>query len=219
MPSVCFGSIKARVVRLTRLDTCGAPVSGTGGTVTSGGFISVEVAPEYQDGEEFRQTNAWGDMCVNIVDEPHLLNVGLTIEFCQVDPDIYDMVAGGRILVSGGTSVGAAFSESAQTDRFGLEIWSKVPGPCGTGGQQWVYWVFPNVGSGRVGSTTLELGTATFPIEATTMGAHTLWGNGPYSPSGLPGTEVIQAGEHWAFALTTMTPPAAACGATSLTIT
>jgi hypothetical protein len=217
MASTCFGSIKGTVLRVTRLDACGSPVTGAGNAIVSDGFISVAISPQYDEGDEFLQKTANGDLCVNEIDDPRLKRVNLDVEFCKVNPNLYDLINGAaRTLMDGANPVGAAFGESANSSRFALEVWSKVPGACGPEGQQYVYWVFPDVGRSMVGDTTIENGVATFPFTATTFGASSDWGNGPYTPSPLPSGETIEEGEHWGFCITTTAVPTAACDPVSV---
>ena len=53
MAATCATPIKASVIRLIKLDTCGVPVSGASSAVSVfRGFISVAATPDYEEGEE-----------------------------------------------------------------------------------------------------------------------------------------------------------------------
>jgi hypothetical protein len=83
--STCATPIKGTHLRIVALDTCGVPVTGASGLVAvSRGFISVAMAPDYEDGEEFFERNASGQACVNQKDDPTLKRLGLTIDWCEV---------------------------------------------------------------------------------------------------------------------------------------
>lgn len=58
-------SIKGRVARITRLDSCGAPVFGECSTIVTKGFITVTIAEEKEAGDEYKQKNAWGELWIN----------------------------------------------------------------------------------------------------------------------------------------------------------
>lgn len=220
MATKCFGYLKAKVARITRLDSAGVPVIGAKSTVTTGGFIRIALNMEYEDGAEFIQKNAWGEFCVNERDDDRLKAVAPAVDFCQVDPDAVEMVTGARLVMDGANAVGFAIDEGAPTGRFALEAWSKV---AGTG--EWVYWLLPNLGAGRVGNITLEGAAGTFTMSARSSGAPAgVWAAGatpattgdPYPTSYLPATETVLVSEHIVALVTATAPPAAVCGATAL---
>jgi len=219
VPTICASPIKARVLRITRLDVCGNPVTGTGGQVISSGFIQVQASPEYEEGEEFLQKNANGDPCVNEKDPNFLKRVGLQIDLCNIDPDGVVLMTGERLLTTGGpvTGTGVAFGEGTLTARFGLELWQPLAGQVcsATGAQYWMYWVFPNVGNTMIGDFTFENGPFTLSISSDTKAAGTLWGDGPGTTTWLNGN-VMLPDEHFAFNITTVSPPVPVCGAQTL---
>src|SRR5262245_26266457 len=112
MATICATPIKARVMRLVKVDTCGVPVTGASSAVViSSGFIQVKMSPEYEEGEEFLLKTANGDACVNQKDPSFLKRVGLNLEFCQVDPDAIIVVTGERLITGGApvTGTGVVF--------------------------------------------------------------------------------------------------------------
>ena len=220
MATTCFGYLKAKVMRATRLDADGVPVVGSKSVVVSGGFVRIALNMEYEDGQEFIQKNAWGEFCINEQDDDRLKRITPTIDFCQVDPDLVEIVTGARLIMSGSDAVGFAVGEAAPTGRFALEAWSKV-----AGASTYVYWNLPNLGAGRIGNITLEGATGTFSMSARSSGAPDgVWTAGatpatsgtPYDASYLPANEEIEEGEHIATAVTSTAPPTATCGATAL---
>lgn len=221
MATKCFGYLKARVMRVTRLDADGVPVVGAKSVVVSDGFVRIALNMEYEDGTEFVTRNAWGDFCINEQDDDRLKRVTPTIDFCNVDPDLVEIVTGARLILDGVDAVGFALSEAPPTGRFALEAWSKVAGS----GTEYVYWNLPNLGAGRVGEIALENATGTFSLSSRSNGAPAgVWEAGatpattgePYPVSYLPANETIEEGEHIATAVTSTAPPTAACGATAL---
>ena len=221
MTALCATPIKARLMRVIRLDACGVPVSGAGSLIVSKGFVSIEVAPEYEDGQEFIVKNANGDFCVNEKDPNSLKRVGLTMNFCGVDPDLIAIIAGERVLTTGApaTGTGVAFGEGLLTARFGLEVWQPLAGAsaCSGGNPLYVYWAFPNVGNSKIGNFSFQLGTFNFQMVSDTKPAAVQWGDGPTSPPYLP--SALTNDEHFAFNITGVTPPAeTGCGAATLTL-
>lgn len=222
MPALGGAPIKARLMRVIRLNECGVPVSGAGSLIVTKGFISIEVAPEYEDGEEIIVRNADGDLCVNEKDPNSLKRVGLTFTLCQVDPDLIAITAGERVLTTGSapaTGTGVAFGEGALTARYSVEVWQPMAGQgaCDiSGNPQYMYWAFPNVGNTKIGSMTFEQAALNFNFVSDTKAAAPQWGDGPTSPPYLP--SALQADEHFAFNITTVPPPAlTGFGATTYT--
>jgi hypothetical protein len=215
------GSIKARVIRLTRLDECGKPVTGACSVIVSAGFTRVNAAAEYEDGEEFLVKNAWGDLCINEKDPDRLKRMNLTADFCAVHPDVADMMAGSvPVLDTKGDAVGFAVTEDVSEAHFMLELWSGVTGgsSCGAAGQGqaaaqlWHYWLYPAVKVGRIGDLTFEYGPLTFTIDASTVPVDAGW-TFPHGSPPFPGTMPDKS--HYLYVVTDVQPPAVSEGCTA----
>lgn len=225
MPAICGAPVKARVMRLIKLDQCGIPVTGTGSAVVvSKGFIKVDMSSEYEDGDEYTVKNANGDLCVNDKAPSSLKRVTLAIDFCQVDPDSVVLITGERLITTavGATGTGVAVGEGQLTARWSLELWQPVSGvgACAGGAEQFLYWAYGNVGNAQIADMTAENGPLTFSVQGETKIASSAWGNGPGSGStwipsgqGFNGTT-----DHYIFNMTTTVPPTIPdiCGATQL---
>lgn len=224
MPSLCVAPIRGTVMRLVKEDVCGVPVTGAASAVVvSNGFVQVVVAPNYETQGAIRQRTASGALCINEPDQTELLEVGVTVDFCLVDPDAI-VIATGDTLITGGppvTGTGMWFGGGIITARFSLEVWQPVAGAgaCTPGGlQQYTYWAFPNLGSTAVGSFNIENSRLAFTIAAVSKAAAVLWGDGPGTgTSWLPGP--VPVGKHFGFNVTTTAPPTppVVCGAFALT--
>lgn len=225
MATNCFGSYKAKMHRVLRLDDCGAPVVGAKSVVASKGFVKITLTPTYEDGQEFIQKNADGDFCINEKDDPRLKRVNAAIDFCKVDPDEVEIMLGTRLLLDGTDAVGFAVNENDSAGRFSLEGWSAVPGSgaCDGGDPQFVYWLVPNLGNGQInGDIVLENGVVTFSMKAESKGTFDdIWdeaGPLPFAVSHLPPTMALVEGDHLSVNVTTTAPPTAACGATAYAV-
>jgi hypothetical protein len=183
-----FASVKARVIRLTRLDELGRAVGGSCGTVTSGGFIAIDISPEYEQGEVRIVRNIWGQRCENYRESDELIRATLRVSLCGIDPALVAMLAEGCSSISDdlGKSIGIRL-HSGRTDfpRYALEVWTKqVGGDCEP--DAWLHWSFPRVRAGAMEQFTLERGPTTISVAASAEGAGSGWGWGPYFPA--PGT-------------------------------
>jgi len=210
-----FPSVKAKVLRLTKVDECGDVLYGPCSSIVSDGFIRIATAPELETGEEFIQKNAWGDLCVNDKDADRLKRLNLTIELCRVDPSLLDFFLGADVIEDAGMVVGAQISEQVAETGFILETWTKVAGgACGVAGA-WIYWVWPWVVNGALGEFTIENGPLTMSITANTQGAPATYDMGPYDPPGL--LVPVLEGRHLAFNQTSVGPPDVTDGCVDLT--
>lgn len=222
MATKCLTPIKARELRVVRLNECGVPVTGAGSQIVTRGYIQAAVALEYEDGTEFLQKTAFGEPCVNQKDFSFLKRATVTIDWCVIDPDLI-VILTGETLVTGGapvTGTGVWFSEDVLDARFSLELWQPAAGTgaCEAGGvSNYAYWAFFNMGNTKIGNFTFANGTFTFQTISETQVASTSWGTGPgtgtkWLPNG------VTAGKHMVFNITTTAPPAqTGCGAVSLT--
>lgn len=226
MAARCVSPIKARVIRMIKLDACGLPVSGAGGAgssvVVADGFVSVAATPEYEEGEEFIQKKASGAICVNDKDANELKRVGLEINLCVMDPDLLIVATGERLITTspGPSGTGVIYGEGQLTARFSLELWQPVAGSgaCdASGNQQFVYWAWPNVGNAQITDHTFENGVFNYGFQAETKAANTLWPNRIGTNNWVDFTaNPLLAGDHWLHNVTTTAPPTATCGAVLL---
>lgn len=230
MTSVCYTPWKIPRVRVTQLDSCGAPVTGCS-TVVSDGIISVEMTKEYEDREEFFVKNGDGVYCVKETNPPILKWINLVITFCNVDPELVNIMSAEPIVYDDAASpnaIGYSTEEgSASNAFFALEGWTRLAGlstPC-TGGAEYGYVLFPFVVEGTIGDLTLENGAANFVLNARTSSGSS-WGTGPYfvdlsDAAGTLDDEIplltpIGALQHHRMFITRLEPPEATCGCTTL---
>jgi hypothetical protein len=222
MVSQCVTAIKGRMMRVIKLDTCGNPVTGASSSmVVSNGFISIKPDPQYEDGVEFLKRVADGSFCVNQKDDGQLKRIKLTTQVCTLDPDMLVLMTGARLLSNGATGTGAAWSDlSPVNNHYSLEVWQDVAGrgACNAAGQQqYVYWAFPNISNTQLQSWMMELGTLEFSVDSQTNEfVSTRWGTGTGWSTPWLGTNSLQIGDHFAYNVTTVPPPASVCGAQAL---
>lgn len=227
MATVCFTPFKIPRVRVTRLNSCGQVVTGSCSQVVTDGIISIEMTKNYEDREEFFVKNGDGQFCVRETNPPILKWIDLTMTFCNVDPDIVNIVAAEPLYTdnsSSATKIGWSTDEGSSANvNFALEGWTRLSGSgvlC-TGGQEYGYWLWPWVVEGTIGDMTLENGVANFVVTGRTHSS-SLWGVGPYnvdysdSPAGsttpIPMLTAITSTQHSRMFITRLAPPAAACG-------
>lgn len=231
MTSRCYTPWKIPRVRVTQLNSCGLPITGCS-TVVSDGIISVEMTKEYEDREEFFVKNGDGTFCVRETNPPILKWINLTLTFCNVDPELVNILSAEPLYLDDASSpvaIGYSTAEnSATSSNFALEGWTRLANngglPC-SGGVEYGYMVFPWVKEGTVGDVTYENGAANFTLSARTSSGSP-WGLGPYfvdysdNPAGST-TRVrlltpIASNQHHRMFITRLAPPDAACGCTVL---
>lgn len=223
MTALCVTPIKGTTMRVMGLNTCGGAVTGAASAViVEAGFISAKPSPQYEEGTEFTQKTANGILCVNQKDPGQLKRVMLDTLWCIMDPDLIVVMTGSRLITSGATTgTGAFFNDSVISPHFSLEIWQQVAGrnACNAAGlQQYVYWAFPHVNNAQVGDWTVENAALQFNLKAETLAVGTPWGGFPTAspPSLYLSGGAFVAGEHYAYNVSTNAPPAAGCGAVTI---
>jgi hypothetical protein len=231
MATTCVSLARGKMLRITKLDSCGAVVSGAGGTLTAKAFISGTITPNYADTEEITQQDANGDLCIDDRSPVALRWLDIELNVCTVDPTMINLVTGDPIVVDDasptpnnvGFRIDGAVSGSAN---FGLEIWEGVTGQaCTAGGfTNYGYFLFPWVKDAQWGEWTHENGALTFTWTARAV-FNSQWGTGPYlvrRDATTPATIeklVTAIGPTTAmhFEVTSAPLPTPACGATVLT--
>lgn len=215
--ALCASPIQAEVVRITRLDECGIPVTGTNAQAVFDAFTEIQNSPNYEDGDRFLLKKANGQPCVNQVSPGFFNWLEQTVTLCTIDPTVLVLVTGERLITDGVTGVGVAFGSSGLLDQnFSLEVWQPVAGSnaCDEGGnQQFFYWAFMNEFDTRLQDFSMGNDTFTLAWQAKTQVASTLWDLGD---DWLPASGDVVIGDHFLFAITTTPPPEASCGTTAV---
>lgn len=155
-------SIQGLAIRVKRLDLNGNP---TGDTVVSDGFVRVQSSVRSQAGTETTVRNAAGAICVQKKAPDLTTGTDITIDFCQVNPQLFDIVSTiNPVENASGDIAGFQQGTRPKSGYFSLEIWSEAVG--GTMGA-FFYSLFPKVAVGMVGgSVTWEDGPQTWTLTA-----------------------------------------------------
>jgi len=234
MASTCVSPIRGLAMRATRVNNCGCPIDGPNNQAVSCGFVSIGLSAQIDDGNPITVRTAAGAICINEPACRTLTRYDVTIEFCQVDPELFELMAGSRVLTDyKGDSVGHTVGESIQCEGgFALEIWSQVAGAeCEVGSAGvWYYWLLPFVTSGIIGGDiTIEDGPITFTFTGQTK-KNGCWGLGPYDVVAQMGStpEAPVAGplltpgvledEHLYARTVEIPPPECECGSQDLVV-
>lgn len=228
MASICHSPIQGTRMRVTRLDNCGRPVEGDCSTVVSSGFISVAMTDNIEPPDEFKTKNAAGEYCYPPFRTRPLLNwIEVAITFCQVDPELFEMVTGSPLVLDAlGDAVGFGTDDDTYASaRFALEVWTNLGGntACTDDGERFGYLLLPFIKEGTFGDVTVENGPVNFTINSVTQSGNQ-WGVGPYDvvldgagdPSPLLAAIPAQRQRQWM--LTQLAPPEAVCGCQPLVI-
>lgn len=209
-----YSPLKGKVLRVVRLDECGAPVTGAEGLVVSDGFIQVQFSPQYKDGEEFLVTNANGDLVVNETDPARLKRIDVTIQMAEIDPAAFEIMLGVDPMTADGDIVGMLLGEQPNETKFGLEVWGGVAGQaCVGGAASYEHLDLGILENAKFGDSTTMYGPTDLTITASTHKAPN-HGNGhfgllptPYGPF-----------DHMARYVTQVAPPEVETGYQAFTV-
>lgn len=221
MPNKCFPLVRGRVMRATRLTSCGAVQPHAASAIVSDGFVSVALTANIEEGETITVVNAAGKNCVNDQGAARHLGYGVAITFCNVDPELYAMLTGQSVVLNtAGEAIGFRVNTGVDpaSANFALEVWSNVPGvACSGGATGYGYTLLPFISGGVLGDFTIENGAVTFTLTNAATKDGTAWGVGPYQVAdgagGIPATlaTALDSKDHLHVQYTTQAPPTAAC--------
>lgn len=228
IPSKCFNIVRGKVLRVTALDDCCAvhitspPACEV---VVTDGVISVAMTAEIEAGEEIRDRNWAGRLCVVDRTPDEFIRWSLEMTFCNVDPTLISLLTGNPLEMDGATAVGFRTREGSVEGNVAIEMWSgTTPVECAPGiVPTYGYTLLPCVFGGRMGDLTIENGRADFVVGGAFTKSGAGWDKGPYNvianPPGADGPldVAIQVGEHHLLRTTSVAPPVAACSCKTLT--
>lgn len=220
MPAtICVPPIRGTAMRLTRLNSCGVPVVGPCSILTTEGFITITMSPQYEEGTETTVKNAAGKLAINDRSPDVLKNWTVELALIGINPDALEMLAGYEALLDNdGNTVGVSYGETVSNDGTAIEIWTDIAGvsECAGGTQRYGYLVLPFTTGYRVTSDIVVQNDA---VNATVQGLTkrgSQWGKGPHDVvlngpgAGTAGPLLtdFRADEHMRFLTTTVDPPA-----------
>lgn len=224
---LCAKPLQGETLRVTRLDECGNPEFGECAYAVSDGYVEVVLTPNVEEGERFLQRNAAGNAIVNQRSKPSLNWYDASIQFQEVDPELFTIITGllpyeddqGRV-------IGFPVTESDYaTANFSLEVWmGNAEEECQPGDPlpYYGYNLLPWVVEGALSEDiTITNDLITFTVVGRTRKG-TPWGTGPYdvvidqtdAPSDL--FTAIPTDTHHLAIWTQLAPPVAECGCQSL---
>ncbi|RZF02818.1 hypothetical protein [Streptomyces albidoflavus] len=222
----CPSFLRGNVMRVTRLNGCGQPQYGDRNQVTSDGFVTVKMSAEIEEGEETSVTKANGKTCISDKSPDQLKWYTLEMEFCQVDPDLVQMInpTWEPVFDAEGDIIGFdAIGELDASTGFGLELWMDVYGETDTClGQEaqgeWGYLLLPWCSGGAPGDLEINSGAVSFNFTARTKVGNN-WRRGPYNvvlndvniPAPL--LKAVPKKAHYRLITTAVRPPEPECGA------
>jgi hypothetical protein len=227
MSTTCFIPVLGKRLRATSLDECGnTPASGTANSVvTTGGFISVKLSSEVEDGVEIITRKADGSLCVNEMGDPSFKRFTVEMEFCGVDPGLISLVTNAEIYENYlNDPIGFTVPEGTISSRFGLELWTGLSGAVCDAGADTAsgYLLLPLVAAGVLSDISVDGENAvTFGMSGAFTRGGNSWGVGPYNvmrdeasaPAPLP--TALDPFDHLLMIETGLAYPAEACGLTA----
>ena len=213
--------VRGKRLRVTRLGPCGElpEAEEECAQVVTRGFVSVEMSPENEEGDEITQQVADGSLCVDLQSPHEFKRWTLSIELCEVDPDLVSMLT--RVSLetdADGDTVGFRSRKGVIEEQFALELWVGVGEDECENGQEYGYLLFPWVAGGTFDSLTVENDAATLTIENAFTRGGGEWGVGPYDvvPDAMGDPEQLgdpmESDEHHLQRTTTIAPPDAQAG-------
>lgn len=225
----CSSYLQGLRLRATRLDSCGAPLAGACSTVVSKGFINIALGVNETKPTEISQVLADGTRCY-FRETPKLLNnVQATIEMCQVDPTLFEMLTGSPLIFDDAlTPVAHGFttdSASYGVANVALEVWLNLdPDGCTGNGRRWGYYLIPWLYLATVDKPTISNGAVNFVIKDGFSREGNLWGVGPYNVQldrhGVPSPlyTPLASSAHDLLYKVNLPPPNPTCGCTALVL-
>lgn len=230
MVAQCHSVVRAPAARVTRLGPCGEILAEACAFATTESFVDITLTKVLQDRQDALQLNANGDICVDKPKAPILRWYEVTITFCGVDPELFNIVSADPLVLNDAVEPEAigwcTLPDSPSASNFALEFWTGTgDDECDDGEVVYGYGILPRLVQGMIGDVTIANGVVNFTVTAISR-AGNQWGIGPYNViinesgvnEGFPGPllTAINPQAHKCFFWTTLGPPEGACGCQSL---
>lgn len=216
--TIAWPSVRGKVARFTRLDSCGRPVVGAHSVLVTDGFTEITASPQFAEGNEITVTKANGRVCINDKADDTLNRYDISITCCAVNPALKGLTCGyEQVLDYAGRAVGFRVGEDVNAEGVAVEVWSDVvpEEECAEGAVgQWGYFLIPRIVSMRT-SSDFQFQNDALSVQLAGRTKRPAWGTGPYNVVGTgtngttPGKLLTPLGkkQHLHAQLTTIAPP------------
>lgn len=124
----CAAQIQACATRVARLEQNGVPDPGAGNILTTDTQIEVTFEPVIDEGTEHIQPNGCGSLVVNYKEEDEIKRFNITARFARPDPELAELMMGGRLFTASGSRQGYAYPRlGVPISPYGVsfELWAK----------------------------------------------------------------------------------------------
>jgi hypothetical protein len=203
------------VVRVTKVDNCGAPVVGTESAFVAECNASIAMNPNIDTQDDIIYRAANGKLCGVKRGCPSLLGYDIEYNFYSVSPEMLDVLTGQPTVVDSAGEVIGFDSCDVQCDGgFAFEFWAELVGQnCAPGGAaRYLYVLMPWVTNAYLADLTIGSEQVSLQVLGSTRAGGS-WGTGPYNvqagAGGTPGPMLTPLGAtcHRRMMITTVAPP------------
>lgn len=188
--SPCLTSVRCVRVRLTELDVATrAPVLGAGHGYVIASQVLLTIATENQSGETFEARDGSGILCDSASLGDTFKDVKLTLQVCNLDPNIERFLLGAALITDGTDTIGAQAPPANLTARTAvcLEVWSRAWSgssqavvPTTTPNVAFHHWVFPYAHGFAPESVTIDSDIHLFSYTGIAEESSAVTETGPY---------------------------------------
>ncbi len=192
-----YAVVRGKRLRVTLVDNCGMPLAGPRSRLVTKGFVTVKASPVYKDANDIEQENADGETCVQDRTPSQLKWWALSIEACNVDTALWNMLLDWEVVTSwDGKDIGYSDQKGVSSETgVAIELWSGVGAQdtcdepdsddilVGAGGNlvlPYGYNLWPVFKEAQVGDYEIGAKASTFTLSGITAYAPR-WGKGPYN--------------------------------------
>lgn len=209
--------VRGRVMRLTKLDNCGNPATGSGGQLVTAGFGTIKATKNVDTGTEIKVRNANDQISVYQKGVVTILNFDLEIDWSIPDLGAIAMMTGDTAIVDAAGLTAGWIEQALQLlgAWFALEVWTGVANQqCSGTVQEYGYWLYPFIENGVFYADDVTSKEVMLSVKGNTRQGNN-WGKGPYdvvsstSPSVTPAwlASALPSAAHRLHQLTTVAPP------------